>query len=158
MRSDWFRLPALLVLVFLSRSESTQVQESVVKLEESLLEQRSLNDGLQGQLESRNAAMGELQGTIEVQSLNLQQVEQDLAKKQEEIIAKEKEVAQGKAELAKVLKDLDEAKKRSRDVEKSKQDVDQDRARLKGDLQELKKQIKDYKHQARDIRYRRVVV
>ncbi|XP_059079555.1 cilia- and flagella-associated protein 58-like [Tigriopus californicus] len=128
------------------KSEKSSIQSNVLRLERSLVENQKLNDGLQEQLQALSVNVEELEGHIELQTLTIQQTEQESKKTVQDLSAKDEAISQGKMEILKAHKEYEELKKKLLGVEKSRENLEMDRFKLKEDIMELKKQIAELKH------------
>ena len=128
--------------------DSASVQESVGKLEDALVEQRKLNDGLQYNLETLQATISDLEGQLETQAQTVQQMEAEAAKRADEISEKERVISQAKLDVGRGNRELEELRKKVASAEKGKTEVEHDRTTLKGELAGLMKQIEELKHAA----------
>ena len=128
--------------------ETSSVQESVGKLEEALVEQRKLNDGLQYNLETLNTTIGDLEAQLEANTQTVQVMEQDAEKRVQEVCERDTVIEQNRSELTKVTKEREELKKKLSAAEAAKSAVELDKGKLREEGAALRKQIDELMEQA----------
>ena len=128
--------------------ESSSVQKSVSKLEEALVEQRKLNDGLQYNLETLNTTIGDLEGQLEANAQTIQLMEQDYGRRAKELSERDAVIEQSRSDLTKVAKETDELKKKLTGVEAAKGDVEVEKGKMKEESALLRRQIDELMEQA----------
>ena len=128
--------------------ESSSVQESVSKLEGALVEQRKLNDGLQYNLETLNATIGDLEGQLEANAQAAQIAEQDCGRRVKELAERDAVIEQGRAELARAAKEIEELRKRLSSAEAAKGEVEAEKGKMREEGAALRRQIDELMEQA----------
>ena len=128
--------------------ESSSVQKSVIKLEEALVEQRKLNDGLQYNLETLNTNIGDLEGQLEANAQTIQLTEQDYGRRVQELSERDAVIERNRSDLAKAAKETDDLKKKLSGVEAAKAEVEAEKGKMREEGASLRRQIDELMEQA----------
>ena len=128
--------------------ESSSVQQSVSKLEEALVEQRKLNDGLQYNLETLNTTIGDLEGQLEANAQTIQVMEQDYGRRVKELSERDAVIEQNRSDLSKAAKETEELRKKLCSMEAAKGDVEVEKGKMREESVSLRRQIDELMEQA----------